>query len=160
MRKVCFVFSLFLGFLFCYSYSFADSLQKAVQKAAHANKVQAERIKIISENMANENSTGMLPGQAPYTRQVLFVKNTYDKKHKTNLLKIKKQALDKKSKFKYRHEPSHPAADINGFVQYPNVDIEIERIDAADAQKSYEANLSVIEVSKAMIKSTLELMKR
>jgi flagellar basal-body rod protein FlgC len=135
-----------------------DGLKAAIDKAAAANKVQSERIKIISENMANENSTAIDAGDSPYVRQVMFVKNKYNKKLKTKTLVVAKRGVDTKTPFRVKHDPSHPAADINGYVQYPNVNKVIERVDASEAQKSYEANLSIIEVSKAMMKSTLNIM--
>jgi flagellar basal-body rod protein FlgC len=135
-----------------------DGLKAAIDKAAAANKVQSERIKIISENMANENSTAVDSGDSPYVRQVMFIKNKYNKKLKTKTLVVAKRGVDTKTPFRAKYEPSHPAADINGYVQYPNVNKVIERVDASEAQKSYEANLSIIEVSKAMMKSTLNIM--
>ncbi len=136
-----------------------DALKAAISKAAAANKVQSERIKMISENMANENSTGTVAGEEPYARQVMFVKNAYDKKLKTKVLKVSKKKRDVKTPYRYKYEPSHPAADINGYVKYPNVNKIIERVDASEAQQSYEANLSVIETSKAMIKNTTDMIK-
>ena len=136
-----------------------DALKSAINKAAAANKVQSQRIKMISENMANENSTADQAGGEPYTRQVMFVKNKYDKNLKTKTLQIARKGRDTKTAYKYKYEPSHPAANINGYVKYPNVDKIIERVDASEAQRSYEANLSIIEVSKAMIKNTIDIMK-
>jgi flagellar basal-body rod protein FlgC len=136
-----------------------DALKAAINKAAAANKVQSQRIKMISENMANENSTAYQAGGEPYTRQLIFVKNKYDKNLKTKTLVVARKSRDTKTPYKYKYEPSHPAADINGYVKYPNVDKVIERVDASEAQRSYEANLSIIEVSKAMIKNTIDMMK-
>jgi flagellar basal-body rod protein FlgC len=148
-----------LSFFCCHLASAEDSLKAAMDKAAAANKVQSERIKMISENIANENSTGSAPGEEPYVRQVMFVKNKYNKKLKTKTLVVSKKKNDLKSRFRHKYDPSHPAADINGYVKYPNVNKVIERVDASEAQKSYQANLSVIELSKAMIKNTIEIMK-
>ncbi len=136
-----------------------DALKAAIDKAVSANKVQTERIKMISENMANEHSASDKPGGQPYTRQVMFVKNKYDKNLGTKKLVVARRRLDTKTAYKHKYEPSHPAADTYGYVKYPNVDKVIERVDASEAQRSYEANLSVIEISKSMIKNTTDLIK-
>ncbi|MDF2965371.1 MAG: flgC [Rickettsiaceae bacterium] len=140
------------------AFSLEDSLLKSMEIAGHGAKVQMERLKIAAENIANEDSTGTLPGEAPYQRKVLFVENKYDPKLKTNIVKVKKYSVDK-SVFIKRFDPHHPAADAEGYVLYPNVYKEIEKADTIEAKNSYEANLSVIEISKAMLQKTIEVMR-
>lgn len=135
-----------------------DDLLKSIEIASSGNKFQAERLKIATENLANEHSVGASPGELPYRRKVIFGKNNYDRKIKAHLLKVKKYSTDK-SPFKFRYDPNHPSADMQGYVKLPNVDRNIERADASEAQRSYEAGVSVIEVSKSMIQRTLELIK-
>ena len=88
----------------------------------------------------------------------MFVENKYDKQKKTNLLRVKKFDVDK-SPFLLKYEPSHPAADVNGYVKIPNVSKEIERSDASEAQRAYEANLGIIETSRTMMQKTLDVIK-
>lgn len=136
-----------------------DSLQKAIEIGAMGAKLQSERLKIAAENLANEDSVSDTPGGKPYQRKRIFAKNTYDKKLKTNIVSVKKYDIDKASPFVLKYEPTHPAADFDGYVKYPNVQREIERADSSEAQRSYEANLSIMEMSKNMINKTLEIMR-
>lgn len=137
----------------------ADNLKQAVEIASYGSKFQSERLKIAAENMANEDSTGVTPGADPYRRKVIFAENRYDKKKKTHLIVTKKVDYDK-SDFILKFDPYHPAADADGMVKYPNVTREIERADAAEAQRGYEANLSVIEVSNGLIQKTVDAIGR
>lgn len=132
--------------------------KKATVIASHGIKVQAERIKVAAENLANEDSTSFQPGGNPYQRKVLFTKNVFNKALNTNVIIVKKVDVAK-SPFILKYNPHHPAADLNGYVKYPNVSKEIEKADASEAQRSYEANLSVIELSKNMMQRTIEAIK-
>lgn len=158
MKKFILFFK-FLFFVTVYETSFADSLKQAVEISAHGSKFQAERLKIAAENMANETSTGVSPGADPYRRKVIFAENRYNKKLGTNVIIAKKIDVDK-SDFELRYEPNHPAANEEGLVKYPNVTREIERADASEAQRGYEANLSVIEVSNSLMQKTIEAIGR
>lgn len=136
-----------------------DSLKRAVQTAESGMKFQSERLKIISENLANEHTTGTAPGSDPYRRKTVHAKNTYNKKSKAALVKVKKYSLDRKTPLEVKYDPNHPAADVNGYVKTPNVNKEIERADALEAQRSYEANLTTIETIKSMQSKTLEILR-
>ncbi|WP_322776897.1 flagellar basal body rod protein FlgC [Candidatus Megaera venefica] len=139
--------------------TFADNLKQAVEIAAHGSKFQAERLKIAAENLANQDSTGATPGADAYRRKVIFPENKYDKKLRTNVIRTKKVDVDN-SEFIVKYDPYHPAANEEGLVKYPNVTREIERADASEAQRSYEANLSVIEVSNSLMQKTVEAIGR
>jgi len=147
-----------LLFLPIHSWAIEDSLQKAIEIASQGNNIQSERLKIVAENIANELSTSDIPGGAPYRRKIMFVENKYDKHKKTYLLRVKKYDEDK-SDFDFKYEPSHPAADINGYVKMPNIKREIERADASEAQRAYEANLEVIATSRAMMQKNLDVIR-
>lgn len=140
------------------SFALEDSLQKAIEIASQGNNIQSERLKVVAENLANELSTSDTPGGDPYRRKIMFVENKYDKNKKTRLLRVKKYEEDK-SPFILKYEPSHPAADMNGYVKMPNVSKEIERADASEAQRAFEANLGVIETSRTMIQKNLEVLR-
>jgi flagellar basal-body rod protein FlgC len=154
------IMTFFASVVICARPSFAleDNLQKAVEIAIHGGNFQAERLKIATENMANEHSTSFQPGGDPYRRKVVFARNDYNKRLKTNVLRVRKFDTDK-SPFIMKYDPNHPAADLNGYVKLPNIHKEIERADASEAQRSYEANLSIIEMSKAMMQKTIEVIK-
>ena len=149
---------LFLIFFSSSVFALEDNLQKAIEVASHATKLQSERLKVAAENMANEHSTSIQPGGAPYRRKIVFAKNNYNKRLRTNIVKVRKVDVDK-SPFILKYEPNHPAADLNGYVKYPNIHTEIEKADAGEAQRSYEANLSIMEMSKSMIQKTIEAIR-
>lgn len=140
------------------AFALDDNLKQSVEIAAHGSKFQSERIKIAAENMANEDSTGVTPGADPYRRKIVFAKNKYDKNLKTNVVVTHKVDTDK-SDFILKYDPTHPAADNEGYVKYPNVNRLIERADASEAQRGYEANLSIIEMSNSLMQKTVEAIR-
>lgn len=135
-----------------------DSLLKSIEIAGNGAKIQMERLKIAAENIANEYSTGITPGEQPYRRKILFVQNKYHPKFKTNIIGVRKYSEDK-ADFIPKFDPHHPAANNDGYVLYPNISKEIEKADTIEAKGSYEANLSIIETTKQMIDKTLEVMR-
>ena len=151
-----------LGFIIIFfahvSSGLEDSLLKTLEVAHSGMKLQKERLKIAAENLANEDSTGMTPDEKPYGRKVLFAKNKYNRRLNTNVVTIQRYDVSK-APLKYRYNPNHPAADKNGYVAYPNVERAVELADTEEAHKSYEANLSIIEVTKSMINKTIDIMK-
>ena len=64
------------------------------------------------------------------------------------------------SDFKMDYDPSHPAANAQGYVMRPNVDTLVEAMDMREAQRAYEANLNVIETARSMDSRTLDIIKR
>ena len=137
---------------------FEDPFLKSIEISSHGAKFQSERVKIAAENLANEDSVSSIPGGDPYRRKVVYAKNQYDRKLDTRVLKVKKYGHDK-SDFKIKYDPYHPAADANGYVKLPNVDKIIEKADADEAQRSFEADIGMIEISKQMINKTMEVMR-
>jgi flagellar basal-body rod protein FlgC len=116
------------------------------------------RMRVISENIANADSTADTPGGDPYRRKTITFKNVLDKQIQADVVKVKKIGTDPKP-FETEYAPGNPAADAEGYIKRPNVDPTIEMADMREAQRSYEANLSVIEVTRGMINRTLDLMR-
>lgn len=133
-------------------------LTDAITHAAKGMKAQGTRMRVISENIANADSTSQTPGGAPYRRKVITFKSEMDKAMGQKTVSVNKVEQDTKKDFVLKYEPSHPAADKDGYVQYPNVDPLIEMMDLKEAQRSYEANLGTIQVSKSMLMRTLDLL--
>lgn len=121
-------------------------------------KAQQDRLKIVSQNIANAESVGTRDGALPYRRQTISFKNVMDQETKTALVKTNKVSTDK-SQFVKKYEPMNPQADNEGYVMYPNVNPISEMMDMREARRSYEANLAVIESSKAMLGQTINLLK-
>ena len=134
-------------------------LLDAMAQAAKGMKAQGVRMRVISENLANAETTGKAPGQAPYQRKIVTFKNILDKTDNQNEVAVDKVVADK-SAFVMKYDPSHPAADKNGYIKMPNVNPLLELMDMREAQRSYEANLGVIDMAKGMLMRTLDLLSR
>lgn len=133
-------------------------LYKAMSVSAAGMKAQGTRLKVIAENLANANTTAETPGDMPYRRKVVTFQNMMDRQIGVDTVRVAKVDVDK-GDFQRRYDPSHPSADSEGYVLLPNVNSLIEAMDMREAQRSYEANLSVIEASRTMLNRTLELLR-
>ena len=133
-------------------------LTKTLQISASAMRAQGMRLRVVAENIANANSTGETPNDPPYRRQVVTFRNAFDREVGADTVRIGSVRPDP-SEFVRRYEPGHPSADESGYVQYPNVNTLIEMMDMREAQRSYEANLSIIETSRTMLVRTIELLR-
>ena len=129
---------------------------QSLQVAAQGLRAQASRMRIISENIANADSTPTKAGEAPYRRKIVTFERTLE--DGVAGIKVGRTRRDQ-SPFKSKYEPGHPAADARGFVQQPNVETLIESVDMREAQRSYEANVSVISATRRMIARTLDILK-
>ena len=133
-------------------------LMDSIHISASGMRAQSERLKVVSQNLANAESVGTRDGQAPYRRKTLSFKDTLDSEMGVNMVKVSKISTDK-SAFDRRYEPANPNADEQGYVLYPNVNPIMEMMDMREAQRSYEANMNVISTSRQMVAKTLELLK-
>jgi flagellar basal-body rod protein FlgC len=126
--------------------------------AASGLKAQSGRMRVIAENIANADSTAQRTGGNPYRRKIATFRTEVDRALDAQTVAIGRTQLDQ-SDFRSKYEPSHPAADRNGYVKYPNVNPLVEMTDMREAQRSYEANLNVIGATRRMIQRTLDLLK-
>lgn len=136
----------------------AGNLSVSADIAVSGMKAQAERLRVISENMANADSVGIRPGEDPYRRQVVTFKNYVDKETGAQLVKVDKVVPDK-SAFQMKYMPNHPAANAQGYVAMPNVNPLVEMMDMKEAQRSYEANMSMMQTARDMNSSILDVLK-
>ncbi len=121
-------------------------------------RAQSDRLRVVAENLANVDSTGLTPGSTPYQRKTITFKNVLDQELGISKIATASYGTDK-TPFKKKYEPGHPAADAQGYVLYPNVESVVELVDMHEAQRDYEADLNVIDVSKSMISQALGLLK-
>ena len=129
----------------------------AMAVAASALKAQQSRMRIIAENIANAESTSQVAGGTPYRRQVaVFEARNVDGATGVALAEVRPDQRD----FRMDYDPSHPAANAEGYVMRPNVDTLIEAMDMREAQRAYEANLNVIETARSMETRLLDIIKR
>lgn len=126
--------------------------------AVSGMKAQAQRLRIISENMANAESVATTKGGEPYRRQVVTFKQYVDKETGADMVKVDKVIKDQ-SEFIKKYDPNSPVADAQGYVSMPNVNPLIEMMDMKEAQRSYEANLSVMQTSRDMNSKILDVLK-
>ena len=127
--------------------------------AASGMRTQSERMKVIAENIANANSTSATPGGDPYRRKISTVTSDFDRELGANLVKSGKTIADK-SEFRSQYDPGNPNADKQGYVKLPNVDPLVEIMDMREAQRSYEADLTVMDASKTMLARTVDLLRK
>jgi flagellar basal-body rod protein FlgC len=132
-------------------------LAKTLKISAAGLSTQAVRLRVVSENLANADSTASVPGGEPYRRKIVTFKSTLDRAlgvQTVGVGGIKPATGD----FERRYDPAHPAADADGYVMMPNVNPLIEIMDMREAQRGYQANLTVIDAAKSMISRTIELL--
>ena len=126
--------------------------------AATGLHAQNARMRIIAENIANADSAGKTPEDDPYRRRIPTFKAVMDDNAGGQIVEIGKIALDS-SDFESRYEPGHPAADERGYVKYPNINTLVESMDMREAQRTYEANLNVVSVTRSMLGRTIDILK-
>jgi flagellar basal-body rod protein FlgC len=131
---------------------------KTMAIAASGLRAQASRMRVISENIANADSTPSKPGADPYRRKMLTFKSAFDRELGVNTVAVGRMVTDK-SDFRLKYEPGNPLADANGNVKYPNVNSLIELTDMREAQRSYEANVNLITATRRMLQRTIDILK-
>src|ERR1700748_713125 len=129
---------------------------KSMSVAASGMRAQTERMKIIAENIANANSTATVKGGDPYRRQIATISSSFNRELEANLVQAGKPLGDK-SDFKTQYDPGNPNADAQGYVKLPNVDSLVEIMDMREAQRSYEADLTVMDSTKQMLSRPVAL---
>lgn len=136
----------------------ADPMQVAIKVAASGLEAQSRRMLVVSENLANASSTGSTPGADPYTRKTVSFESALDDATGARLVSADEVNTDKKP-YRVEYDPSHPAADADGNVKLPNVDMLVELADMRESNRSYEANLQVVKQARSMISMTIDLLR-
>lgn len=126
--------------------------------SAKGMSAQGERLKVIAENIANSATTGSSPGADPYRRKTVVFANTLDRSLGTNTVSVSQVTQDS-SPFPTHFDPASPAADATGYVKTPNVSSFVEVMDMKEAQRSYAANLNVMETTRGMMTRTVDLLR-
>ncbi len=133
-------------------------LSKSMQVAASGMRAQGTRLKIVAENLANADTVIGADGFDPYRRKVVTFKNQIDRASSASVVKVNPLAYDQ-SDFRIDYNPTHPKADPDGYVKMPNVNSLIEVMDMREAQRSYEANVTMIEGTRSLIQRTIDLLR-
>ena len=127
--------------------------------AAAGMRAQSGRMRVIAENLANADSTSATANGEPYRRRVATLTTSFDRELGANLVEMSKPVTDN-SEFRMQYDPGNPQADAQGYVKLPNVNALVEMMDMRDAQRSYEANLQIMDASRAMLSRTIDLLRR
>jgi len=133
-------------------------LDRALRISAAGMQAQSSRLRVVAENLANRDSTGQTPGADPYRRKTVTFANRLDRASGAELVQPRRIGTAP-GEFPQVHDPSHPAADARGYVKRPNVDSMVEMMDMREAQRSYSANLSVLETTRGMLTRTIEALR-
>ena len=136
-----------------------DQLYQTLTTSAFGMRAQGERTRVISENIANAKTAANTPEADPYTRKVITFKNELDRTYDQRLVKVEDIAPQRVQEYPLKYMPDHPGADENGYVKMPNVNMLIEVNDMREAQRSYEANLGMIEQTRGMMLRTIDLLR-
>ena len=133
-------------------------LDKALNVSAAGMDAQTMRLRVIAENLANQDTTGSSPGADAYRRKTITFENHVNAATGDTTVQVKQIGKDK-SEQTLRYDPSNPAANAEGYVKTPNVNSFIEIMDMRDAQRSFSANLNVMQVTRSMLTRTIDLLK-
>jgi flagellar basal-body rod protein FlgC len=135
-----------------------DNLSAIGKTASSAMKAQSERLRIVAENMANAESTGSTPGSDPYKRKVPVFSSMVDDATGATTVQVT-DVIEDDTAFQLEYDPSHPAANAEGYVKKPNVNPLIELANMREASRSYEASLNVLDSGRKMRGQLIELLQ-
>ena len=135
-----------------------DNIAATFSVATSALSAQSQRIRTATENFANADSTGNTPGANPYTRKVITFESRLDEATGANLVKASGEDLDT-APYRMEKMPGHPAADKNGFVKLPNVNMLVELSDIREGLLSYDANVQIMKQARDLVNMTIDLLK-
>ena len=133
-------------------------LDRALRISAAGMAAQSTRLRVVAENLTNRDSTGESAGADPYRRRTVTFANRLDRAMGTDTVGVSRIGTQP-GDFPTRFDPAHPAADANGYVKRPNVDSLVEMMDMREAQRSYSANLSVLETTRGMLTRAIEALR-
>lgn len=131
----------------------------AMTISAYGMRAQGERTRVIAENIANASTGALTPEADPYSRKVITFRNELDRERGHKVVNVEDITQDRREEFPLKFMPDHPGANAEGYVKMPNVSTLIEMNDMREAQRSYEANLGMIENSRTMIFRTIDLLR-
>lgn len=130
----------------------------SIDVSASGMEAQGRRLRVIAENLANKDSMADRPGLDPYRRRVVTFRSVLDEATGAASVTVDR-ILPDRTPFELTYDPQHPAADENGYVKLPNVNMLTEMMDMREAQRSYSANMNAVEAAKAMIKRTIDMLR-
>ncbi len=135
-----------------------DPLSASLRVAGSGLSSQSARMRIVSENLANAQSTASVPGGDPYQRKTVTFAAELDKASGASMVRIDAIRNDQRA-FPLEYDPGNVAADEAGYVKLPNVNLLIEMADMRETNRAYEANIQVMRQVRDLISMTIDLMR-
>jgi flagellar basal-body rod protein FlgC len=135
-----------------------DPIAAALKMASSGLHVQSERLRVVSENLANAQSTGNAPGADPYQRKTIAFASELDRQTGMDVVRVSDIGRDS-TEFPLAYDPGNAAANADGYVKMPNVNPLLEMADMSEANRAYQANLQVIKQARDLISMTIDLMR-
>lgn len=135
-----------------------DPLASALKVAASGLGAQSERMRVVSENMANAQSTSNVPGGDPYRRKTISFSAEFDKASGGSLVEVQSVGRDD-SAFPLEFDPGAKAANELGYVKMPNINVLVEMADMREANRGYQANLQVMKQARDLVSMTIGLLR-
>ena len=133
-------------------------LSKTLSVSASGMDAQTARLRVIAENLANQDSTGSTPGADAYRRKTITFESKMAAAQATPTVQVKKIGVDQSDQ-PLRYDPANPAANAQGYVKSPNVNSFIEVMDMREAERSYNANMAVMQATRSMLTRTIGMLK-
>ena len=132
-------------------------IDKAMTISARGMDAQTIRLRVVAENLANTDTTGSSPGADAYRRKTISFETRMDTALGTETVRVKQVGRDP-SDLPLRYDPSNPAANADGYVKTPNVSSFVEMMDMREAERSYSANLAVMQATRSMLTRTIGML--
>ncbi|BDV33002.1 MULTISPECIES: flagellar basal body rod protein FlgC [Methylocystis] len=135
-----------------------DPLFASLKVAGSGLAAQSTRLRVVSENLANALSSGKTAGADPYRRKTVTFNSELDRASGVALVRTSAVGVDR-SPFNVEYDPGNPAADSNGNVTLPNVNMIVEMSDMREANRAYEADLQTMKQTRDLLSMTIDLLK-
>ncbi len=129
----------------------------AMQISASGMKAQGDRLRVTAQNIANADTAANTPNSTPYQRKTVIFENVLDRARGVEKVQVER-IVEAEGEFNLKFQPSHPGADENGYIRLPKINTLVETMDMREAQRSYEANLGMVRISKDMLGKTIDLL--
>lgn len=136
----------------------ADAIAVSTRLAAAAMQAQSARLRIVSENIANAESTANTPGGDPYARKTVTFREELDRATGAEVVRVRNVGVDR-TPFEVEYDPGHPAANEQGYVKKPNVHLLVELADMQEATRAYSANVQMIKFARTLSSMTIDLLR-
>ncbi|MGV6872343.1 flagellar basal body rod protein FlgC [Pseudochelatococcus sp. B33] len=135
-----------------------DAIAVSSKTAASAMRAQSARLRVISENIANAETTANVPGGDPYARKTITFREELDRNSGAEMVRVRNIGVDR-TPFEVAYDPGHPAADARGYIKKPNVHLLIELADMQEATRAYSANVQMIKFARTLSSMTIDLLR-